>query len=259
MPERDEFEQLLVENLERIRRIVRFVCRRNGAGDDEAQECLSWILLKLVENDYSIFRKFRGESSLTTYLTVAIAMLVRDYRVQQWGRWRPSAAALRMGPTAMRLETLIYRDRLTYGQAVSTLRTNSSVQLSDREFSAMFAALRARAPLRPREVSNAGLDAVPASVTADAALLDAEADKERAALEAVLQRELRSLPDEDQLIPRLLIFEGLSVADVARGLSIPQKPLYRQIDRLKRELRMRLQQSGITRERVASMLSEVGT
>ena len=78
--------------------------------------------LRFIENDYAAIRKFRGESSLGTYLTVVVAMLVRDYRVQRWGRWRPSAAARRLGDVAVRLETLVRRNGQAVHEAAETLR-----------------------------------------------------------------------------------------------------------------------------------------
>jgi hypothetical protein len=54
--------------------------------------------LKLIENDYRILRSFEGLASLGTYLTTVIARLFLDFQIHEWGRWRPSAAATRLGP-----------------------------------------------------------------------------------------------------------------------------------------------------------------
>jgi DNA-directed RNA polymerase specialized sigma24 family protein len=50
-----------------------------------------------------------------------------------------------------------------------------------------------------------------------------ERDDQLAAAEQALRAALTELGDEDRAIMRLLYYEGLSVADVARGLQIEQK------------------------------------
>src|SRR5215211_7323506 len=110
MSEHHEFEAVFVRHLDWIQRTSAAVCRRHGLQRADAQDFTSWVTLRLVENDYAILRRFRGESALTTYLVVVVATLYREYRVKRWGRWRPSAAARRAGPVAVRLETLVHRE-----------------------------------------------------------------------------------------------------------------------------------------------------
>src|SRR5690242_4202099 len=147
--ERQKLEALFLSQLGWIERVLAVTCRRHALARDEAEDFASWVTLRLIEDDYAVFRKFRGESSLTTYLAVVIAMLFRDYRTQRWGRWRPSAAAQRRGPLAIRLETLVYRDRLRLEQAAELLRTAGQTRLSDRDLAAVLSELPARRPMRP--------------------------------------------------------------------------------------------------------------
>jgi RNA polymerase sigma factor for flagellar operon FliA len=48
--------------------------------------------------------------------------------------------------------------------------------------------------------------------------------------------------------------ENLSVANIARGLALPQKPLYRRIERALAELRKSLEAAGVSREHVQTLL-----
>src|SRR5215213_773629 len=141
--DRQDPEALLRDNLPTVDRIVASLCRRHGLSGDDADDFRSWVYLQLVEDDYAILRKFRGESSLATYLTVVIAMLFREYRVREWGRWRPSAIARRLGPLAVRLEMLVFRDGCTLSQAGEVLRSEGE-KVSDRELADILAQLPPR-------------------------------------------------------------------------------------------------------------------
>jgi DNA-directed RNA polymerase specialized sigma24 family protein len=117
----NQAEALYRDNLEEIDRIIRFVCRRLQFFGQAAEDFTSSVHLKLLQDDYHVFRKFRGDSQLGTYLVLVITNQGRDFRIQKWGKWRPSAAAKRFGPLAVMLETLLYGERFPYSEAVQQL------------------------------------------------------------------------------------------------------------------------------------------
>jgi RNA polymerase sigma factor for flagellar operon FliA len=249
--ERQKLEALFLSQLGWIERVLAVTCRRHALAHAEAEDFASWVTLRLIEDDYAVFRKFRGESSLTTYLAVVIAMLFRDYRTQRWGRWRPSAAARRRGPLVVRLETLVYRDRLRLEQAAELLRTAGQTRLSDRDLAAVLSELPVRRPMRPTHVGPEPLSDAPAFERADDLVLADEVDAGRAAIDEALER----LPVEDRLILRMRFWQGLSVAEIARGLGLEQKPLYRRIDRALSSLRGSLKGAGLSRDDVRTVLA----
>jgi hypothetical protein len=63
-----------------------------------------------------------------------------------------------------------------------------------------------------------------------------------------LDRALTALDTEDRLLIRLCFWERMSVADIARSLAVPQKPLYRRIESLLNRLRTTLEQDGVVDE-----------
>jgi RNA polymerase sigma factor (sigma-70 family) len=257
MPERSDLEALFLTHLPAVERILGALARRHGVAGDDAEEFAAWAKMRLVENDYAILAKFRGESSITTYLTVVLATLHREYRVTEWGRWRPSAAAQREGPIAVRLETLTERDGMTLGQAAELLRTTGETTLSDRELGALAMRFPMRTPLRPVQVGDPRADA-PDRARADDLLEQDQAAAECLAARQALDEALGGLPDEDRLVVRLHYMEAMSVADIARGLALPQKPLYKRLDRVLQRLRRELERAGVTREYVQT-LSAGGT
>jgi RNA polymerase sigma factor (sigma-70 family) len=247
-------EHLLLPQLERIGRIVAAICRRNGVAADEAEEFASLVNLKLVEDDYATLRKFQGRSTLETYLTVVIANLFRDYRVQKWGRWRASAAAREGGAVAVQLESLIYRDGLGFEQAVRVLRSRLPVAQTDGEL----ARLAARLPVRsnPRKGHREPSELLEAAERADGRVVAAEADRLRDSARAALENALGTLPPEDQVVFRLRYWEGMTVADIARTLQLEQKPLYRRIESGLERLRRELEAHDVDRDLAMSLLDD---
>ena len=103
--------QWYVEQLDVINRIASSVCRRNGVQGADAEDFVSDVRLKLLQDDYAVLRKYRGASSQTTFLTVVISNLFRDHRIKHWGKWRPSAEAKRHGEVAVRLEAAMVAEQ----------------------------------------------------------------------------------------------------------------------------------------------------
>lgn len=247
-------QAILTAHVEWVDRAASSLARRHSLGADQAEEFASWVRLRLVEDDYSILRRFRGESAMTTYLTVVIAMLWRDYRAAHWGRWRPSAVAKRLGELAVRLETLVMRDGYRLDQAGELLRTTEETRLTDRELREILAQLPPRSPLRPVEVGAEPLETAPAASRADERLVADEEDAERRAAVRALHGALDRLPAEDRMMVKLRIWEELSIADVARAMGTAQKPLYRRFERVFARLREEVGAAGVTREQVRRLL-----
>jgi RNA polymerase sigma factor (sigma-70 family) len=253
---RDECEAAFLADYEWIRQAMGALSRRYGMGAADAEDFASWATVRLIADDYAVLRKFRGESSLRTYLVVVVAMLHREYRSRSWGRWRPSAAARRAGRVAVRLETLVHRDGYALPQAMLRLRTAGETSLSDRQLAALFASLPRRVPGQPVEAPLEAIAGVPGAAAADDRVTAEERAAQRRAIEGALRGALDALPAEDRVIVRMRFWEGESVADIARALGLPQKPLYRRLERALAELRRSLEAVGVTRHETTSCLAE---
>ena len=252
MPDRSDREALLLANLAIIERIFAAISRRHALSRDAAEEFAAWAKLRLIENDYAILAKFRGESTLATYLAVVLAMLFREYRVHEWGRWRPSAAAKSHGALAIKLEILVMRDGVSIAEAGERLRTAGETTFTDRELAAIVAAFPRRTPARPVQNIDTTPD-VPSADRADDTVLEQESDARANVIRGTLEKLLNALPREDALIVRLRFMKSMSVADVARALAIPQKPLYRRLERLLAILRAGLERAGISRDDIREL------
>jgi RNA polymerase sigma factor for flagellar operon FliA len=253
MPERPDLAALLVQHLAYIDKVAARLSRRHGGDDDDAQEFGAWAKARLIENDYAILSKFRGESAVTTYLTVVLTMLHRDYRVEQWGRWRSSAAAQREGSVALRLEQLVKRDGYTLQQAAQVLRSRGETDLSDIDLARLLGRLPEGHRGRPDQVGEDSLAAASSADRADAAVLRAEDDAERGWLNDAIHGLMESLDEEDAVILRMRFWKNESIADIARALRLEQKPLYRRVDRLLAKLRTELERRGVSAESLRAL------
>ena len=256
MAERQDFSALLLHHLPWIERAAGALCRRHALDPDECDDFLSYARARLLDDDYAVLRKFRGESALTTYLTVVLGMFFRDYRVSRWGRWRPSAAARRRGPVAVRLETLVYRDGYHWSQAAALLQSRGDSDLSEREIAALIAQLPSGTRGRPVQVGSEPLASAAAPARADSDLLSGEAETGRDSARRALDRAMAGLGDEDRLIVKMRFWTGQTVADIARTLQLEQKPLYRRLERILAHLRTALEAEGLSGERVREIIDD---
>jgi RNA polymerase sigma factor (sigma-70 family) len=247
MSERAELESLLRSPATRVDRLLAAIARRHGLMRDAEDAFVAWAKERLAA-DSALVARFRGESSATTYLAVVIAMLFRDYRLATWGRWRPTAAARRQGELAIRLETLVRRDGLSVTQAGERLRTQGATTLDDAALAELLARLPTRATVAAANASGCAVDSSAVAHTDDARTM-----RDSGATELALHQALGALGDEDRLLIRLRYLEDMSVADIARGLALPQKPLYRRIDRALVALRTVLERGGISRQQVRAL------
>jgi RNA polymerase sigma factor (sigma-70 family) len=244
--------ELLLANLDVLRELVRSQARRYGLSDEDRDELEAYVRLRLVENDYSILRRFEGRSSLRTYLTVVIQRLFIDFGNRAWGKWRPSAAARHLGPLAEALESLLYRRGLSFEEAAVVLLADSAWgKLTRRQLKEVAEQLSPRTNRRAMSTPD------PRPEELDSAPDPEQATVQRAMAASVahaLAAAFRRLQARDRLILRLRFVEGLSVAEIARTLSTPAKPLYSRIDKLLVRLRKDLRNAGVRAGDVAALL-----
>jgi RNA polymerase sigma factor for flagellar operon FliA len=235
-------EQMFLSELALIERVIAWVCARRFLRRLDAEDFASTVKLRLIEDDYAVLGRFEGRSALRTYLTAVVNRFYLDFQTQRFGKWRPSAEAQRLGPVALRLEALLYRDRLTFDEACGVLQTDFRVA-EGRE---ALDELRARLPLRAdsRPVPDGDHDH---SAAADGDSLVEKAERQVLAERTflALRRALAALPARDRIMLRLHVESGLSLADVARALGEEQKPLYRRRDSLLQKLRSDLEAEGV--------------
>ena len=247
-------ETTYLQNLERIERIAAFVARRGHLNADETGEFVQIVRVRLFEDDYAIIRKFEGRSSFSTYLTTVILRLFHQWRVEMWGKWRPSAEAKRLGDKAITLERLLTRDGFTFAEAVNILTTRSGGVYTVAELEALYVRLPLRTP-RAMLVSDEVTPEV-ADVDADADERVKSRDRERSArcCAATLDAALARFDAEDRLILQLRFWKARKVPEIARITGIDQKKIYKRLDKLFARLREALEAASVSRSDVDQLL-----
>lgn len=246
-------DDLFVSHLETIHAAVAFAARRQRLTPEEREDFTSSVMVRLLENDCAILRKFQGRSSFKTYITIVVQRLLLDFRDAHWGKWRPSAKALRHGRIGVVLEILTMKRGMSIDQAWRLIQAKFHGEASRESLAAVHESLPRR--LRRQFVGEDALQDLPAA--GDSPEQQAAAGEVRplaARVCAALEAGMSAMNPQDQVLLRMRYQRNLSVATIARQLSMDQKSLYRRYERLLADLRVRLKDGGVSKTQLLRVL-----
>jgi RNA polymerase sigma factor (sigma-70 family) len=207
-------------------KVIDAVARTSGLRESQAEDFSQWVHLRLLERNYDPLTRFAGRSTLQTYLTVVVRRLLLDWGNAEYGKWRPSRWAHRIGGAAIDLDRLLTRDGHPVDEAIAILQ--------DRAGAPPPAALRElanRVPRRNRRRNVAYLESERPSNFEDPVQAE-EASIARRKLLGLLKDAFRQLAPADRDLLRLRFVRNLPVVTIARLLGVPAKRLYARIDRV---------------------------
>jgi RNA polymerase sigma factor for flagellar operon FliA len=245
-------ELFLLRHLGDLRQVVSFICWRNDIRDADAEDFSSEVMLKMIENDYAILRRFESRCSFKNYLVVVVQRLLLDRRNQHLGKWHPSAEAKRRGVGGVLAEKLLRRDRRTVGETYEAL-IRAGISMTSQEVEDLAARLPERKS-RPREVNLEDEDAD--AVHTDPDLSRADRVQVGRRLSEAVRKTMSRFAVEDQAVIRMHFDAQMSVAEIARALRVPQKPIYRRLQRRLAEIRRSLHAAGIDASSVLEVMSD---
>jgi RNA polymerase sigma factor (sigma-70 family) len=236
-------EVFFLAQLEAIERAIAFTCRRALLASADAEDFASFVKLKLIENDYSTLRKFEHRCSFAAYISVVVQRLLLDYRVHLWGKWHASAEAKRLGEAAIAVESMLFRDGMTIVEALPALRRKWP-ELTEERVHDIVLRLPQRSP-RPRTVELETAYDAPNPFGVNETSLERTRVELAHTIATVVRETMQSYSDEDRLLFRLRFEGGVSIVEISRILAVEQKPLYRRLQRLLSDLRVRLRRRGV--------------
>lgn len=246
VPEMDPSD-VFVSNLTVIDQVIDRVCRRATLRGADAEDFASQAKLALIDNDYAILRKWEG-GSLAAYLAIVIQrLLINEWRSRF--RWVPSAEARRLGAAAIALEALLMRDCRPLAEAVQNVRAlHPSVSVAELERIAGTLPRRDPPPRITAMPENA-----PDLFAAQHETNEREVERVSDHASRLVRDALAAMTLDDRMLLRFRFTSSMTIADIARVMDKPQRPLYRRLESLLATLKERLAREGLD----ASALAEV--
>jgi RNA polymerase sigma factor (sigma-70 family) len=231
----------LESHLPTLKPIIRQVCARARCFGADADDFEQVVYVAFLERN--ILDKLQGTTQPKAFLHVVVANLFRDFRIQRWGKWRPSAKASRLGDTAVTLERLVHLRKLSPEQAVEAMATQQTGAGSRAELEAIVRQL----PLRVgrHDVGEECFDRLEEPTSADRLVVEGEKREQRRAVLTALEAALGELSTEDRSLLRLRFWEDVSVARLSLMTGTQQRSLYSHFDRLRAQLRRKVLAAGI--------------
>lgn len=235
---------LFMRHLPLIESIIRRVARRSRLSTEDEEEFGAMVRLRLLEKNGHILRAIRDHHRVAGFLSVVIGRLCLDYRVSQWGKWRPSVRARRQGPAAAHLEQLLVRDGLSWDEVCAQMRCAGYALPPNAEELQTSAATR----VRRRVVQAPTLEstAIASDPSPDLLLLH----RETARVVGVLGEIVGSLSADDQQLLKQRFLHRLTVTEIADEHGWDRRHLYRRLAHLLRQLRRSLEARGVSRNDV---------
>jgi RNA polymerase sigma factor (sigma-70 family) len=212
-------------------KVIDAVTRTSGLTESQAEDFSQWVHLTLLQRNYEPLTRFAGRSTLQTYLTVVVRRLLLDWRNAEFGRWRPSRWARRIGGAAIELDRLLTRDGHPVDEAIAILQDRAGAPPP-----AVLRELANRVPRRNRRCNVAYHEAERPANFADPVEAE-EASIARRKLLGLLKEAFQQLSPADRDLLRLRFVRNLPVVTIARLLGVPAKRLYARIDRVVQSMR----------------------
>jgi RNA polymerase sigma factor (sigma-70 family) len=246
--------ELFRANLPLLDRVIGRVCRKAALYGADAEDFASAVRLALIEDDYRILRGWEQRSSLATFLAVIVQRMLADERMRTGGRWRPSAAAKRLGEAAVALERLVLREGRSLDAALPLVHA-----IDPSMTVAAAATLVAKLPQREPRVRLVELDDVTIETRgggepADLRAIDAEVQRASGDASRAVRDMLAAQPLEDRTLIRMHFGRGMTISQCSRMLRLPQRPLYRRLESLMKRLRDALTAAGVDAATAAEMI-----
>jgi len=253
--------QFIEEQYENINNVIQSVCRKRVNQPQEIEECVSYILEQLVNNDYAILRKFKedGRAKLQTYLYTVFNRLLIDKLRKEEGYFRPSVYAKRLSIFAERLERLLFQKKHTLEESYQILKNDPEFtwtydytsKLANELWRQERPVVETHGDIDEHASSKSKLDV---NDNPEKALQNKELINKGAIIEDSLESACQGLSHEDSLLLKLRFTSQKSVSEISRILGQTRKVVERKIRVLLNRLRDNLLSKGMTKEEVSEII-----
>jgi RNA polymerase sigma factor (sigma-70 family) len=253
--------QFIEEQYDNIVKVIQSVCRKKVNQPQEIEECVSYILEQLVNNDYAILRSFKddGRAKLQTYLYTVFNRLLIDKLRKEEGYFRPSVHAKRLNIFAERLERLLFQKKHTVEESYQILKNDPEFtwtydytsKLANELWRQDKPVVETHENIDERASSQSKLDF---NDNPEKVLQNKELINKRVIIEDSLENACQGFSHEDSLILKLRFTSQKSVSEISRILGQSRKVVERKIRVLLNHLRDNLLSKGMTKEEVSEII-----
>ncbi len=234
------FAELLSQYRPHVVQVVQQLARSHHLAPHEISEFASRVDHVLERNDYEALRSFEGRSTWETYLSIVVTREFFSFQAQLWGEWRPSALALRLGPTAILLEELVARDRMSFDDAVRVMRSTHRVDLPVYRLEALYRDLR---------LADSGEHA-PTVSAPESGQLASDVEARKRVIEHAMRDAFALLSPDERLMLRLRYSDREPLTRIAKLLKDDPRPLQRRIEQAREVFCSSLRTQGIRPEEI---------
>lgn len=237
-------EQEFISHLTPIERMAKYIGRRRGLNADQIEECASYVKKSLAEDDYHLFRDFRGYSSLGTYLHVVIDRLINTYSARLVQDGRPSGE-----------ESTLVRDETVHARvALDSLPV--SIDGANLDGSSVHVG-RSDAALPQGFGEKAGeeelLPLVANGLRPDERLLEMEMQIQREEISRKLHIVMSRLSSADRAIISMRVLQGKSYKEIATMVGVSARRVRDRVGTLLTGIRSGLSAQGVTETAVKEL------
>ena len=231
---------------------IEAVCKRHFYAENDRNECYIFVLDSLRAENFKRLKAFKGKSKLSTYLYSLVNSLVIDFRRRRFGRRRIPAAVAKLGNWAEAVYRLVCWQRFSVDDAYDFLQVDGLFGGSYEQFQQEIVPIQ-KAPCRenPSFMSLDDCSGDPLRKMDDAEsnpleMLIKKLDrKKRIKAVKVIRKTTDSLPENDQLLVRLVFGSDHPVRVAAKVIHLSASAARRRLKRLLIKYRENLLAAGI--------------
>jgi len=231
---------------------IETVCKRRFSAENDQNECYVYVIDGLKADNFQRLRAFKGKSKLNTFLYSLINALVVDFRRKQYGRRRVPAGVAKLGKWAETVYRFVCWQKFTFDDAYDFLRVEGLYSGSYFQFIQEIEPIK-KAPCRENPAFQS-LDETGNNVLKN--IYDQSADpleflihkldhEKRIKAIKVIRATTAALPEEDQLLVRLVYGSDQSVTAAAKVIGLPASTAGKRLKRLLTKYREKLLAEGI--------------
>ena len=185
------------------------------AVENEILELNNIVLDKLKEKNYKVLKQFKGNASISTYITAVISHKAVDLIRKKKGRGREKERAKKYGDTGERIYRMVFVDRMSISAAYSELKEKFDFDGMPEDIEAIVEKIRGKGRLETGDSSSQGNPLIKQGVrsieTGEVIIADTGNNPEDVIIETqreekvkeVIDKILSQLKGEERLILRM--------------------------------------------------------